>query len=362
VDALVADAGLPNSVSGLRALGRAGIRAYALGPSRLSPGLWSRHAAGRATGDIASAAAAHGPAAVYPGLEATIDRLLELAPGANLVLPWDPASLAPLREKRRLPELCAEHGLAAPATLFDGSVSELREADVPLPAVLKPGRPSGPPWTAQVVQDRAELLARLDGLAAAEPVLVQEPARGRLTSLALVLDRDGRVAASFQEEALRTWPRAAGSFAATVSVAPDDALAGRVAAMLSAVGYWGLAQLDLVAAPGATIVLDVNPRFYACMPLATACGVNLAAAWHAVVEGRDAGTPAPYPIGRRYRWLEGDLYAARHGDLSRLRPGPRAGAGAMWSPDDPLASLMLAGAAATLPLRRRLRGGRVGLP
>src|SRR5256885_3576594 len=95
------------------------------------------------------------------------------------------------------------------------------------------------------------------------------------------------------------------------------------------------------------------------MPLALHCGVNRPAAWHAVVEGGTAGSPAAYPEGRGFRWLEGDLYAARHGHPSALlRGGRRAHAGAMWARDDPAGSLLLACDAATLPVRRRIGGLR----
>jgi predicted ATP-grasp superfamily ATP-dependent carboligase len=360
VDALVADAHHPNSVAGIRALGRAGVRVVALGPERLSAGRWSRFAAGRERGDLAAAAARRGPVVVYPGHEPTIDELLVLRAEPGVVLPWNPDSLAALRTKRALPALAAGHGLAPPATLFDGTAAELPAADPSLPAVVKPAAGVGELPTARVVRSRSELLELAAGLPPDEPVLAQELVRGRLLSLALVLDRDGRVVARFQEEATRTWPLDAGSFAATVSVEPDEGLVDAAGAMLARAGYWGLAQLDLVRAGSATQLLDVNPRFYFCMPLALACGVNLPAAWHAVVEGRPSGSPGAYPTGVRYRWLAGDLYAARHGHPARLfRPGPRAAAHTMWAADDPLGSALLALETVTRPARRRLwrRGG-----
>ena len=361
MDALVADAHHPNAVAGIRALGRAGVRVVAHGPERLSAGRWSRFASGRERGDLGAAAARCGPVVVYPGHEPTIEELLAMPAAAGVVLPWSPDSLRALRAKRALPALAAGHGLAPPATLFDGTAAELPLADLPLPVVVKPAAGVGELPTARVARTRSELLELAAGLPRDEPVLAQELVRGRLLSLALVLDREGCVVARFQEEATRTWPLEAGSFAATVSVEPDERLVAAAGAMLARAGYWGLAQLDLVRAGGATLLLDVNPRFYFCMPLALACGVNLPAAWHAVVEGRPAGSPGDYPTGVRYRWLAGDLYAARHGHPARLlRPGPRAAAHTMWAADDPLPSALLALDTLTRPARRRLRrrGGR----
>jgi len=238
--------------------------------------------------------------------------------------------------------------------VFEGTAAELASAGIPLPAVVKPAAAVSALSTARAVDSPRGLETLAAALPPGERVLAQEPVEGRLVSLALVLDRDGGVVARFQEDALRTWPREAGSFAATVSRPPDADLVERVAAMLRATGYWGLAQLDLVRRGPETLLLDVNPRFYACMPLALHCGVNLPAAWHAVVEGRAGSSPAAYPEGRRFRWLEGDLYAARHGHPSALVRGRRAHAGAMWARDDVPGSALLAWDAATLPVRRRI--------
>ena len=61
--------------------------------------------------------------------------------------------------------------------------------------------------------------------------------------------------------------------------------------MLAELGYWGLAQVDYVETPAGYTLLDVNPRFYRCLPLAVACGTNLPALWHAVTVGRPVGAP-----------------------------------------------------------------------
>src|SRR5256714_2344529 len=361
MDALVADAHLRNAVAAPRGLAGPGIGPFAHDSARRAAGRWSRSAAGRDTADLADAAVRRGPIVVYPGQEATIDRLLALRPrlGGGVVLPYPgPEAVRALREKRGLPALAAQHGLAVPDTLFEGTAAQLASAEIPLPAVLKPAAAVSALPTARAVDSARDLEVVVATLPPGERVLAQEPVEGSLVSLALVLDRDGSVVARFQEDALRTWPRKAGSFAATVSRAPDADLVERAAAMLRATGYWGLVQPDLGRRGAETLLLDVNPRFYACMPLALHCGVNLPAAWHGVVEGRTPGGPTAYPAGRRFRWLEGDVYAARHGHPKALARGGRAHAGAMWASDDPLASLLLAGGAATLPIRRRI--GSVG--
>src|SRR5205085_1852769 len=219
-----------------------------------------------------------GPIVVYPGREATIDALLALRPrlGGGVVLPYpDPDAVRALRDKRGLAELASGCGLPTPATLFEGPAAELATAGIELPALVKPSAAVSALPTARAVASRRELAALAAELPATERVLAQERIAGRLLSLALVLDREGRVAGRFQEEVLRTWPRDAGSFAATVSAPVDRELEERAVALLRGTGYWGLAQLDLVRRDRETLVLDLNPRFYACMPLALRCGVNL---------------------------------------------------------------------------------------
>src|SRR5205085_8994952 len=182
-----------------------------------------------------------------PGQETTIEAIVLVRPELPGGAQPDPGALEQLREKRGLPGLAAEHGIRTPTTLFEGSLAELLEADVPLPWVVKPAGPVGGLPTARVVESRADLEELTSELPSTERVLVQERLSGQLVSLALVVDRDGRVVARFQEEALRTWPPEAGSFTLTVSVAPEEELVERSRAMLAATGYWGLAQLDYVA-------------------------------------------------------------------------------------------------------------------
>jgi predicted ATP-grasp superfamily ATP-dependent carboligase len=375
IDALVPDAHLNAAVAGIRGLGLGGLRVMALGPSWTSPGLWSRHTAARAVGpSVVSAphaladridrlASDHGPLVVYPSREETIDLMLSAQGWPGVVLPFPGADvLKRVRNKLLLEETAAGAGLTTPGLMFEGTARELGSRSFRWPVVVKPARPVSALKTARLVTGEEQLRELLRAVPADEPLLVQERVRGPLVSVELVIDREGRLAARFQQVTRRTWPSAAGSIALATSVAPDEGLVSRTAAMLAELGYWGLAQVDFVETADGYTLLDVNPRFYRCMPLAVACGTNLPALWHAVAVGRPVGSPGTYRTGMTYRWLEADLVAAVRGAPARLfeRPSqPRAGAA--WAPGDPLPGVLLGVSAVVsralriLRLRRRTR-------
>lgn len=372
MDALVPDAHLNAAVAGIRGLGLGGMRVMALGPSWTSPGLWSRHAAGRAVGPsvvsapaalgdrIASLAAEHGPLVVYPSREETIDLMLSASGWEGVVLPFPGNEvLQQVRDKSQLEATAAAAGLATPGVLFEGTAAEIAGHRFRWPVVVKPAQPVSALKTARLAGDEEELRRLLDGVPAAEPLLVQERVTGPLVSIELVIDREGRLAARFQQVTRRTWPSAAGSIALATSVEPDEGLVSRTAAMLAELGYWGLAQVDFVETPSGFTLLDVNPRFYRCLPLAVACGTNLPALWHAVAVGRPVGAPGAYRTGMTYRWLEADFVAAVRGAPGRLfERAPQPSTGAAWASGDPLPGVLLSVSALVSRGMRMLRPRR----
>ncbi|MEK6271339.1 MAG: hypothetical protein AABM42_01655 [Actinomycetota bacterium] len=371
MDALVTDVQLAPAVAGVRGLGRGGIGVIAIGPDRSAAGLWSRYTREREVSPdavaspaayvahIASVARERGPLVVYPSREESIDAILdhlaELPPEVVLPYPTNDA-LGRIREKPGLGALTAEVGLRSPATIVEATAGELLESSIPVPSVIKPAAPVGRLGSASLIesQDQLQQVLRRRQVPPEESILVQEQASGSLISLELVLDREGQVAVQFQGLARETWPPTAGSISYAVSVEPAPDLVERAAQFLRRAGYWGLAQLDFVDDVRGMTLIDVNPRFYACLPLALACGVNLPLVWHAVVTDGPRPPLGTYPVGVTYRWLKGDLAAAAQGSPRRLLSRrARAGAGSMWASDDPLPGLLLASRAATRRLRRR---------
>jgi predicted ATP-grasp superfamily ATP-dependent carboligase len=366
IDAIVTDVHARGPLAGLRALGRAGRRVLALGPSRAAAGRWSRYASASATGPdsaqgeafarrVAELCAAHGPAFVYPGQEEAIDALLEGGSSDGVPLPYPGReSLQRLRDKRSLPGLGAAAGLQVPATVMQVAAGELADAVPGMPVVVKPAGSGGALTMTLIIEARDELEALVEQLPATEPLFIQERVSGPLAAVALVVDRDGTTRARFQQVASRTWPLAAGVSTRAQSVAPDEELVEACARLLSVAGYWGLAHLQFVSTSRGLALVDVNPRFYGSLPLALAAGVNLPATWHAIAAGDDPGQPSPYRTGLTYRWLEGDLLAfAKEGRTEALRPARRPHIAAAWARDDPLPGFLLAGEAVASRLRRR---------
>lgn len=381
VEALVTDLHLRNAIAGLRGLGRGGVSTLATGPSRGAAGLLSRYAGrtavvtavedspARFVADVGRAAEGVGGAVVYPGQESSLDALIGAAAlPASLRLPYpNPGALRLVRDKRALAGLAADAGLGAPTTLVEATVAELRRRPPPLPCAVKPAQPGGALPTARLVGSREELGLLLAGLPDQEALLVQERLKGSLTAVALVVDPEGGPVARFQQRARRTWPPDAGMSSLAVSVAPDEQLIARAAALLGAVGFGGLAHLQFVESDGRHALIDVNPRFYGSLPLALASGVNLPLAWHRMLEGRPGPAAGDYRVGVTYRWLEGDLMAAVRGAPDRLRrPRPRPQVGAVWAADDPRPAIAYAATAIAQRLARRLpansrrRGQRPG--
>lgn len=357
--ALVTDVHLRSTLGGIRGLGTGGIEIVGLGPHRSAAGLWSRYASHRVVAPdvlddpagfaraVARAAEPHAPCIVYPSREESVDALLTAPLPDRVMLPYAGAESLCLRDKSVLGEQAPGAGLSAPRTYAEATAAELRSHTVPTPCVVKTRWPGETPETAVMVVSAEELERLLGDLPDDQVLIVQEHVSAPLLSLALVIRRDGGLAARFQQRITHTWPAEGGTTRRAIGVAPDASLVARLQELLGQVGFWGLAQFDILDAPSGAVVLDVNPRFFDSMPLAIASGVNLPAVWHAVAEGDETIRPADYRLGVRFRWLQSELLALHRrapGAGERSTGGPVAPA--VWSRDDPVPSVLNTGAVA----------------
>lgn len=233
------------------------------------------------------------------------DRIHDVALAHDaVVLPASDASLLALGypvehlvDKSRLAEAALAAGIAPPPSLPFENIGALADAvaagEVGLPAVVKPLVSRQP---AALVRTPAEA-ARLER---AGPVLAQPFLQGTMRAIGGVI-MAGRLLGVVQQRYLRTWPVECGTASAAVTEPVDEDRLRRLLALLGR--YHGIFQAQFIG----DVLLDVNPRVYGSMSLATAAGVNLPATWCHALQGNP---PAECRTGRpgvRYRWLEGDV-------------------------------------------------------
>jgi hypothetical protein len=161
-----------------------------------------------------------------------------------------------------------------------------------------------------VAQDPSEAGHYIGEIARAgvEPLL-QEHLDGRLVAWSGVLDEAGAVLAEVQQEASLVWPASGGVSARATTVPLAVEVASSARAVLGELDWTGIVQLQfLVGEDGVPRLIDLNPRFYGSLALATGAGVNLPAISAASATGRRFPAPSPR-TGERYQWLVGDLQA-----------------------------------------------------
>ena len=176
-------------------------------------------------------------------------------------------------------------------------------AGMRFPVVLKPRiDPAGfkRAFGRQVLEadDGETLLAQWDRAAAHRPQ-VSEVIPGvddALWTLGSYRDADGTPRASFTGRKLRQWPPRFGT-ARAAEACWDPGLAARGHALLDEMGFHGISQVEVKRDPrdGRDYLIEVNPRSWLWISLATGVGVNLPLAAYL-----DAtGTPRTRPGGHR---------------------------------------------------------------
>ncbi len=366
---LITDAQERSVLAACRSLGRGGYLVDAAASERPAVTHWSRYCADRFwTSD---------PKADPAGF---VEELRQIVRGGDhdVLLPGTDASLLAISRRREYLEPFVRIGLPAPevverslskAALIDHAA----EAGIPVPetvvgseretaleaatqfgypVMLKPGR---------VVFERDGGLRRLgSALVRDQPSLarllpeygdswlVQRVEPGTLISFAGVL-ADGRLLAYAVSRYRRTWPPEAGSVAYSETIEPPRVLSDRVPALLAAMGWEGIFELELLEGPADSFhTLDLNPRVYGSLALADAAGAPLPLVWcNWLLHGFTAKSARS---GYRYRWDDSEIrrlgWLVRHGRVRSIPdlvwPHPRTVHAHLWRSDPlPLAARVI---------------------
>ncbi len=174
---------------------------------------------------------------------------------------------------------------------------------------------------------------------------VQSYFEGRLISVNGV-GFEGRLHGVNQHVVHRVWPDRAGCavYAETIPMTPERERT--TAALIEALGWSGVFNLQIIERDGRDYVIDLNPRFYVSLSLAVAAGLNLPAIWASLLLGLPVEAEG-YRAGVRYRHDRDDpravLAQLRRGELSAAAGlVPRRGTvHALFSARDPRPGLSI---------------------
>jgi predicted ATP-grasp superfamily ATP-dependent carboligase len=217
-------------------------------------------------------------------------------------------------DKSSVLALARKAGVPIPTTYAPEDDEELDEvaARVRLPAVVKlrddagtvldPGQRYAIGRTATDVRDAFRRLHALKAFP-----LIQEKVEGPGFGVG-VLAEGGRVLASVAHRRIREYPVAGGPSTMCVSV-DDPRLTGYAEALIRELGWTGVAMVEFKKDTDYRL-MEVNPRFWGSLPLATRAGVNLPELLCRRAMGEDVGEPVRAAAGVRLRFLPLDAAAA----------------------------------------------------
>ena len=214
------------------------------------------------------------------------------------VAPW--AAIHAAWDKRETYRVAGEVGVAAPRSWRVGDLASLADIDCPPPWVIKPAikerffyATGAKAWRADDREQLARRVREAGELVGAQEVIVQEmiPGGGEAQVSYCAMFKDGRALATMTAQRLRQHPMDFGRATTYARTIADPGLAEPSLRLLSAIGYYGLVELEykLDARDGQFKLLDVNPRTWGYHGLAQRAGVDFPFHLYADV----FGLPAP---------------------------------------------------------------------
>ena len=289
-------------------------------------------------------------------VELVLERWDEIRELADVPLPYDAEATRRLRRKDLLPAVAAEAGVEAPRTVPAESDEQIRAAGLRPPLLLKAVEGQQFALTfgekAFVAHDLDEAVAgwkraREHGFQTILQELVPD-SHEHVWSLFTYIGRDGEPKASVVGRKVRQGPLRFGTSAVFTS-ADDPEVHERGQQLLRAVGYTGLAHVELVRDPrdGRLKLLEVNTRPPVWAGIATGPELGIAGAVYDDLTGRDLGAERTLPDGLTWVYFVKDLWVSAQmarrrelGPTAFLRPYVTRGrVRSVFAADDPRPAL-----------------------
>lgn len=224
---------------------------------------------------------------------------------------------ARVSDKASLLELAALKGVPVPTGQVVESVSAALSAAsrIGYPVIMKPAR-SKVLLDGRVVTTGVWLSRNPDNLShlleasswfPRLPVVVQQYVPGYGAGVFCLFDRDHSLA-WFAHRRLREKPPSGGVSVLCESVPVDPSLRYHAETLLRASAYRGVAMVEFrIGHDGHPYLMEINARFWGSIQLAIDCGVDFPWLYYLLMQGQAVPTVTDYTVGRRLRWLLGDL-------------------------------------------------------
>jgi predicted ATP-grasp superfamily ATP-dependent carboligase len=230
-------------------------------------------------------------------------------------LPLPPlATLRRANDKSAALAIARKAGVPIPVTYAPEDDEELDDVvrRVRLPAVVKLRDDAGtvlePGQRYAIGRSEEDVRAAFRRLHEIRPFpLIQEKVEGPGYGVG-VLAEQGRVLASFAHRRVREYPVSGGPSTSCVSVV-DDRLTGYAAAVIRELEWTGVAMVEFKKDDDYRL-MEVNPRFWGSLPLATKAGVNFPDLLCRRAMGEEIGAAPRVAEGVRLRFLPLDAAAA----------------------------------------------------
>jgi len=334
-DALVLDAQFRQSLAVMRSLSRSGIKVGAVAcksEARWAPALKSRwcqqqsivpdlEGNSKAFGDAVLALLDEQPARlIVPSHDGTIETLRARRAEIERRTFFPLASEAALDiavSKPRALALATELGIAVPRSVVVTKLSDVRAAinEVGCPAVIKPvrswGEMDGVGWrqgaeSAMTLDEAVGLVDKMLGFGL--HAVVQEWLPGRRDAVSLFCT-SGRIWARFAQTSHREFPPLGGSSVLCESIPLLDDLVQPAEALVRAADLDGCSMVEFRRdRAGRPVLMEINARLAGSVGLAISAGVDFPRYLYDWAVGKQIEETTHYAIGRRARWISGDVW------------------------------------------------------
>lgn len=153
----------------------------------------------------------------------------------------------------------------------------------------------------------AELDARLREFPTESDVLIQESVTGSGFGISAVCDR-GNPVAWFAHRRIRELPPSGGVSTLCESIPLPVRHQRHCLALIEATHWHGPIMFEFKGDPeGPAVLIEVNGRLWGSLQLAIDCGIDVPRLMFALAVGDRVAPAGSYAVGRRMRWLMGDL-------------------------------------------------------